>query len=187
MVENHALKVGLVHYYYGTGAGKTSIALGHILRALGRNLRVVVIQFLKRHDPSNSEGFYYGEYIMLTEKLHIPVYQFGDFKFLMPNERIPDKYYSYARQGLEKVNEIFKGAQYDLIILDEIATMVKLGLLNAVDIVTAIQNRNAHTEVIMTGRDFIPELEKIADYLTELAEKRHPYQKGIYARAGIEY
>ncbi len=179
-------KTGLIHYYFGMGCGKTSIGLGHIVRAVGRNLRTIIIQFLKKHDPSGQKGFFYGEYITLTEKLKIPVIQFGEFNFIKSEKQIADQL-EMAQDALNKVKEVLTSNNYDLIILDEVGSMIKLKLWKIEEFLQILKEKNPIIEVIITGHQKIPELESVAEYVTHLEEIKHPYQKGILARPGIEF
>ena len=179
-------KTGLIHYYFGMGCGKTSIGLGRIVRALGRNLHTIIIQFLKKHDPSAQKGFYYGEYITLTEKLNVPVIQFGEFDFIKSEKQIANQL-EMAENALNKVKEVVTSNNYDLIILDEVGSMIKLKLWKVEEFLLVLNEKNPKIEVIITGHQKIPELESIADYVTHLEEIKHPYQKGILARPGIEF
>ncbi|MHA1720966.1 MAG: cob(I)yrinic acid a,c-diamide adenosyltransferase [Promethearchaeota archaeon] len=179
-------KKGLIHYYFGMGCGKTSIGLGHIVRALGRNLNTLIMQFLKKHDPSAQKGFYYGEYITLTEKLNVPVIQFGKFNFIKSEKQIAEQL-EMARDALKKVKEVLLSDKYDLIVLDEVGSMIKLDLWKIGDFIQVLMMKKSKIEVIITGHQKIPELEEVADYVTHLKEIKHPFQKGIMARPGIEF
>jgi len=179
-------KTGLIHYYFGMGCGKTSIGLGHIVRALGRNLRTIIIQFLKKHDPSGQKGFYYGEYITLTEKLKVPIIQFGEFNFIKSEKQIANQI-EMAKIALRKVKELLTSNNYDLIVLDEVGSMIKLKLWKIEEFLLVLKEKNPKTEVIITGHQKIPELESVADYVIRLDDIKHPFQKGILARPGIEF
>jgi len=179
-------KIGLIHYYFGMGCGKTSIGLGHIVRALGRNLRTLIIQFLKKHDPSAQKGFYYGEYITLTENLKVPIIQFGEFNFIKSEKQIAGQL-KMAKNALNKVKEVLTSNNYDLIVLDEVGSMIKLKLWETEDFIQILKEKSPEIEVIITGHQKIAELESIADYVIHLEEIKHPYQKGIIARPGIEF
>ena len=180
------LKTGLIHYYFGMGCGKTSIGLGHIVRALGRNLRTIIVQFLKKHDPSGQKGFYYGEYITLSEKLKVPIIQYGEFDFIKSEKQIANQIVM-AKNALNKVREVLTSNNYDLIILDEVGSMIKLNLWKIEEFLQILKEKNPDIEVIITGHQKIPELESVADYVIHLEEIKHPYQKGILARPGIEF
>ncbi len=177
----------MLHYYYGNGCGKTSIALGHIVRMVGRDMKPIVIQFLKKHDPSSQKGFFYGEYITLTEKLNIPVFQYGGFKFITSEKQITEEFKSVCKRGLLKAKEVLESNDYNLLILDELVTVIHLNIFTIEEVLEVLKVRSPTTEVIITGRQKIEALEDIADYATHLQEIHHPYQKGVLARPGIEY
>ena len=142
------LENGLVHYYYGMGCGKTSITTGHVIRALGHNLHPVVIQFLKKHDPSGLDGYFMGEYIIFSEKLAVPVYQFGNYGFVR-TEKEKEENKVHAKAGLTKIEEVFSDEGVDLVILDEIGSMIALNLIEVGEIVSLLKNRKKHIEVII--------------------------------------
>jgi cob(I)alamin adenosyltransferase len=178
---------GLLHYYYGTGPGKTSVVIGRIVRALGRQKRPVLFQFLKKHDPNGKHGFFYGEYKTLTESLHVPVLQFGSFKFIRSPEDITPELIAEIQDGIDKLTKILQSNEYDLIIIDEIGNTFPLNLVIVTDFVKLITRRTTAAEIMMTGRQFYPELAEISDYVVEINEKKHPFTKGIMARPGIEF
>lgn len=180
-------EIGMIHYYYGPGNGKTSIGLGHIVRALGHQLKPIVIQFCKLHDPANSEGFYYGEFITLTQILQIPVFQYGTHQFIRSTDDITEEYRMIIQQGLAKIREILQKNLCDILILDELNTAIALRLFSAQDFLEILKQRPTQMEIIITGREEIPEIIDIADYVVMLKDIKHPFQKGINARFGIEY
>jgi len=186
MMTTDKFKTGLIHYYFGMGCGKTSIGLGHIVRALGRNLRTILVQFLKKHDPSGQKGFYYGEYITLSEKLKVPIIQYGEFNFIKSVKQIAGQL-EMAKNAFDKVKEVLTSNNYDLIVLDEVGSMIKLKLWKIEEFLQILKEKNPDIEVIITGHQKIPELESVADYVIELCLINHPYQKGILARPGIEF
>lgn len=179
--------LGLIHYYYGNGAGKTSIGLGHITRAIGHDLKPILIQFLKKHDPEAKEGYFYGEYKTLTEKLDIPVIQYGTKKFIFSQKDITAEIRALGEIAIQELKNILMSDAYHVVILDELVTFITLGIVKLQDILDLLKNKRNDIEVIITGREYIPELEQITDYATRLEERKHPYQQGIMAREGIEY
>ena len=92
-----------------------------------------------------------------------------------------------AKDALNKVKEVLTSNNCDLIVLDEVGSMIKLKLWKIEDFLLLLKEKNPKIEVIITGHQKIPELENIADYVTHLEEIKHPYQKGILARPGIEF
>jgi len=136
---------------------------------------------------SKNKGFTYGEYITFTEFLNIPLIQIGDVTFLMPDMESSPELIMKFKFGIELLERIFKSDNYDLVVLDEVNTAIKLGLIDVEELVPLLKNRNPKIEVILTGREKIPELIEIADYVTQIVEEKHPLKKGIKARKGIEY
>ena len=179
---------GLVHFYYGYGCGKTSITLGHIVRCLGRNppMKPILLQFLKKHDPQGQQGFFYGEFVTLTQTLNVPVFQYGGFNFVKTPAQIAAQKEN-VQLGLAKMKEVLSSGDFDLVILDEIGSVITLGLVAPETVVDLITHRAPHVEVMMTGHKDIPVLRDCADYVTLLKEENHPFRKGVQARPGIEY
>ncbi len=75
---------------------------------------------------------------------------------------------------------------YDIVVLDEVNVAIKLGLLDARDVVEAVRSRAPGVEVVLTGRYAPPEILDVADYITEMREVRHPYQRGVLSRKGVD-
>ncbi len=178
--------LGMVHFYYGQGTGKTSIILGRITRCLGHSLKPILIQFLKKHDPTGSKGFNYGEYITLTTRLEVPVIQFGNYHFVRTPAQI-EANRALAQEALTKIQEYLHSKEYDVIIFDELGSMIEIRLFTVEDVILALRNRTTDAEIMITGHKPIPELIELADYATHLEAVKHPFQKGILAREGIEY
>ena len=175
----------MIHFYYGNGCGKTSIAIGHIIRALGHQYSPILIQFLKKHDPSGKKGYNMGE-IRILNKLQVPIIQFGGYGFVKTQKQIEDNR-NLAKKALLQLEDILQEEKYDLVVLDEIGSMIKLDLIKPVEIIKILKEKKPHIEVIMTGHDRISEFETLCDYITELKEIAHPFKRSIQARKGIEY
>lgn len=183
--------LGLVHVITGDGKGKTTSSLGIALRAVGNNLRVHMIQFLK----SGFTGELYS-----AKRLGFEIEQFGvdalkekqksleEFKdktgrFVFQPD-IAEK--NAAQQGFEHAKNIILGGSYDVVIMDEINCVLAKGLIPIEDVLELIRN-NGKVELIFTGRDAPKELMDAADYVNVVHGIKHPWQKGIVARKGIEY
>ncbi len=172
-------KTGFVHLYTGEGEGKTITAFGLALRALGHGHKVVVIQFLKGRK-------YIGEY-KIKERLgpNYEIYQFGRPRFI--NLRAPDPVdIELAHKGLEFAREKLK-EKPNLLILDEINIACAFGLLKVEEVLRLLDEATPDTVVVLTGRRAPQELIDRADLVSEIILVKHPFQKGIPARAGIEY
>jgi cob(I)alamin adenosyltransferase len=172
------LEKGLVQVYTGNGKGKTSASFGLALRAVGRGLKVYVIQFIKG-------GFDYGELYVVDKLPGLTLEAFGRGKFV--SEKKPDKVdIDLARQALVKAQEIMKG-DIDVLILDEINVAVNLKLIDIEEVLELIKKKPEHMELVLTGRKAPVEIVQAADLVTEMIEIKHPYNSGFKARKGIEY
>ncbi len=175
----YRLAKGLIQVYTGNGKGKTSAAFGLALRALGRGLKVYVIQFIKG-------GFDYGELHIVKRLPNLKLKAFGRGKFItqMPPE---EEDFKLAREALQLAQEVVKSGEFDVIILDEINVALSLRLIKADEAVSLIKSKPNHVELVLTGRDAPPEIIAIADLVTEMKETKHPYTQGEPPRKGIEY
>ena len=172
------LEKGLVQVYTGNGKGKTSASFGLALRAVGRGLKVYIIQFIKG-------GFDYGELYVVDKLPGLTLEAFGRGKFV--SEKKPDMVdIDLARQALAKAQEIMKGG-VDVLILDEINVAVNLKLIDIEEVLELIKKKPEHMELVLTGRKAPVEIVQAADLVTEMIEIKHPYNSGFKARKGIEY
>ena len=167
---------GLLHLYYGDGKGKTTAAMGLALRAMGSGKRVVILQFLK--------GGKSGE-VPLLEQLGAKVYRGKagqKFVFQMNEEE------KEATRQLQNANLTAAMAEpADLLILDEAGSAWELDMVDKALLQKAVLERPAEQECVLTAHAAPQWMLDAADYVTEMKCHRHPYQKGIAARQGIEY
>jgi cob(I)alamin adenosyltransferase len=170
---------GLVEIFTGDGKGKTSAALGITLRALGRNLRVYIIFFMKG-------GYPYSERHILDLLPNISFSSFGQDYFVDPNNITPEAK-EQASKGLDKAREVMHSGSYDVVILDEINVAVSWKLLEVSEVLKLIINKPRKVELILTGRYADHRLIDAADLVTEMVTVKHPYERGIKARGGIDY
>ena len=167
---------GLVHLYWGDGKGKTTAAMGLALRALGSGKRVVIVQFLK--------GGKSGE-IPLLEQLGAKIYRGKagqKFVFQMNDAE------KAATRELQNAN--LRAAQQepaDLLILDEAGSAWELDMVDKELLKAVVLERPAEQECVLTAHGAPDWMLETANYSTEMKCHRHPYQKGIAAREGIEY
>jgi cob(I)alamin adenosyltransferase len=173
------LEKGMVQVYTGNGKGKTSAAFGVALRAIGRGLRVYIIQFIKG-------GFDYGELYIADKLPNLKLKAFGRGKFV--TEKPPsEEDVKLAEEALALAEETVKSGEYDIVILDEINVALNLKLIKTERVVELIKKKPKHVELILTGRYAPNEIIEAADLVTEMREIKHPYNKGFQARKGIEY
>jgi len=185
--------LGLVHVVTGDGKGKTTSSLGLAVRALGSNLRVYMIQFLK----SGTTGELY------TIKNHLPgmkIIQFGVDAVKERQQKLdqfrdkgskfvfnPDEAEKEAAMlGFQHAKNIIDSGDYDLVILDEINVVLDKVLIPIKDVLDLIE-AHGKIELYFTGRDAPQEIIEKADYVNIVKSVKHPWQKGIKARKGIEY
>lgn len=176
---NPKLEEGLVQVYTGDGKGKTTAAFGLALRALGRGLKVYVIQFIKG-------GFDYGELYVVGKLPNLTLKTFGRGKFVTkkPAEKEDVK---LAEEALTLAEKVVKGGEYDIVVLDEINVALDLKLIKTERVVELVKSKPKHVELVLTGRYAPKEIIEIADLVTEMKEIKHPFNKGQHARKGIEY
>lgn len=176
------METGLVQVYCGYGKGKTTAAIGQGIRATGRGLKVIMIQFLKG-GPS-------GELKTLS-KLEP---EFKVFRF----EKDRDFYYALSSQekdelkmevinALKFAKKVFETKECDLLILDEILGVIENGIIEDMELKAMIRSKPVSMELVLTGRKLPLSLAEDVDYISEISQAKHPYEKGIGAREGIEY
>jgi len=173
------LEQGLVQVYTGNGKGKTSAAFGLALRAMGRGLKVYVVQFIKG-------GFDYGELYIVDKLPNLKLKAFGRGKFV--TEKPPRKEdVELAQEALVLAEQVVKNGEYDIVILDEVNVALNLKLINLDEVLELIKNKPKNVELVLTGRYALKEIIEAADLVTEMKEVKHPFNKGYQARKGIEY
>ncbi|WP_010479633.1 cob(I)yrinic acid a,c-diamide adenosyltransferase [Thermococcus zilligii] len=170
-------ELGLVHIYTGNGKGKTTAALGLAVRMLGSGGKVFIIQFMKAPKV-------YGEQKKIAECGAV-IESYGLPKFVHGKPEKED--IEAAKRALERAKEIVSSGEWDLVILDEICVALGFGMIEAEEVKKLIENRARNTELVLTGRYCPEELFELADYVTEMREIKHPYQRGIMARRGVEF
>jgi len=175
-------ELGLIQIYTGTGKGKTTAAIGAGIRAVGQGLRVHMIQFLKRGDNFP----FYGEVRALAPISRFTLEQFGPPHFIIP-DAISDEDREIVKQGLERAEEVLASGNYDLVILDEINVVLHLGMATLQQVLDLLDRKPTQTELILTGRGAPEALLERADLVSRIEAVKHPLDKGIRARPGIEY
>ncbi len=173
------VKKGLIHIYTGTGKGKTTSALGLAVRASGQGWRILIIQFMKCNSDS-------GEIKVINHIENIDVIQSGLPSFVKKGN-LSEEDIRLAQEGLVKAQQAADSGKYDLIILDEVNVAIHFGLIQLKDVIYLMKNKSEHIELILTGRYAHPELVKLADYVSEILDIKHPYHQGMEMRQGIEF
>ena len=170
---------GLLHIYCGKGKGKTTAAVGLSVRAAGAGKSVLFVQFFKNGMSSELEM------LKLLPKVKTLTNQKPVNFFLKMNDE-------QKREASEIYSELLDNAlsmaeDYDVLVLDEIISTCHYGIVDEAKLRSFIENRPEEMEVILTGRNPSEKLMELADYITEMTKIKHPYDKDIPARKGIEF
>jgi cob(I)alamin adenosyltransferase len=171
---------GLIVVHTGNGKGKTTAALGMVIRSLGHGYRVAIVQFIKgAWQPAEKE-------VLEKWSNQLEFYAMGEGFTWETQDR--EKDILAASKAWEKARDFILNPEYKLVLLDEINIALKLDYLNLDDVLNALSEKPADTHVILTGRGAKPELIEIADLVTEMKLIKHPFkEQGIKAQAGIEF
>jgi cob(I)alamin adenosyltransferase len=172
---------GLLMVNTGDGKGKTTAAIGVLVRAAGRGMKCVLVQFMK------SKNDRYGEHESL-DKLDIEVHTMGDgFTW---DTKDPAQDIATSERTWELCLEKMRSEEYDLVVFDEIVYVLDYKFLDVRSVlneVSKIRDKQPHLHILMTGRNAPTELVEAADLVTEMKEIKHPFHAGIYAQQGIEF
>ena len=170
---------GFVHIYTGEGKGKTTSAIGLAIRARCRGKKILFAQFFKEKDSP-------GE-LALLQQLGISTIVFDAIKspFFYPDIN-RDYLREEVKKALQQIQHFFSEQQPDLVILDEFICLVSEHVLTEHEAVSFITKRPENIEIVLTGRGATEQIISLADYVTNMQNIKHPYDKGISARKGIE-
>lgn len=172
---------GLLMVNTGDGKGKTTAALGVLVRAAGRGLKCCLVQFMK------SKSDRYGEHESL-EKLGVEIHTMGDgFTW---DTKDPQQDIKTSEKTWALCVEKMRSKEYDLVVFDELVYVLDYKFLDVskvLDEIRIIRYEQPHLHIIMTGRNAPAELVEAADLVTEMKEIKHPFHAGIYAQQGIEF
>ena len=173
---------GLVIVYTGKGKGKTTAALGIVLRAVGHGYKVGMIQFIKGE-------WYYGE--LTSSKRLEPEFELiaagRGFVGIIDDDHPIEDHEKAAKEAIEVAKQKIASGDYDIMVLDEINYAVKLNLISQEDILDVIAAKPEKTSLVLTG-NYVPEaVMDAADLVTEMREIKHPYQRGIKAKKGVDF
>ncbi|MBA2395214.1 MAG: cob(I)yrinic acid a,c-diamide adenosyltransferase [Ktedonobacteraceae bacterium] len=170
---------GLVIVNTGNGKGKTTAALGLLMRSWGQNLRVVMLQFMKATTGK------WGE-IRAAQQMGVEIIP-GGKGFTWMSKNIQEDCEA-AQACWQACKEKIASDQYDVIILDELTYTFKYGWIDIEEVLTTLRQRNPALHIVITGRNAPQELIEYADLVTEMREIKHPYKlQGIRAQKGIEF
>lgn len=179
--EEFSMSKGLIHVYYGYGKGKTTAALGLALRAAGSGKSVVIVQFLKESNTS--------ELSHLRLLPNVTVMR-GTAAKVFAHDMTPEQLEETKKiqnKNLSEALDIVKSGNCGLLVLDEALDAYQLGLLDTDLFMDLILNKPEALELVITGHKPDENIIGRADYVTEMVKIKHPYDKGIKGRKGIEF
>ncbi len=182
--------MNMIHIYAGEGKGKTTAAVGLTVRGIGNNISVIFAQFMKN---GNS-----GEINMLKENFQIDfIFPGQDFGFynqstmenkdliIIENEKVLNKVTNQIEKLLEKTSNDHNSIN-GMVVLDEIINVCHYNLIDKTFVLDFLKKYGQQFEIILTGRYASKELIDLADYVTIMKKEKHPFDKNIMARKGIE-
>jgi cob(I)alamin adenosyltransferase len=168
----------LVVLYTGHGKGKTTAALGMLLRAWGRGMKVCMLSFIKEQTANFGEE-------RAARKLGIELIPLGGGFTWLSKDIEQDK--ALARRCWELCKQKIASGEYDIVVLDEITYPITYGWLDVDEVIATLRQRPANLHVVLTGRDAHEKLIEFADLVTEMREVKHPFTTGIKAQPGVDF
>lgn len=172
---------GLIHLYCGDGKGKTTAATGLALRAAGAGKKVLFSQYLKQGDSAElrSLALIPGIKTLVCQKPYGFIWTMSEEEKAAARKDFSALFEEACRLAAEE--------KYDLLILDEIMGAISCEMVAQEAVLHFLEKRPEHLELVLTGRDPSQALQEAADYITEMRKIKHPFDRGIPAREGIEY
>lgn len=173
--------MGLIHIYFGDGKGKTTAAMGLCTRMAGCEKNVLISQFLKCGDSGEIQHLKSCEFVevLVCDKKRGFFYTMSEKEKEETTKEIKDLF-------LKVTNKAVSGS-INLLVLDEILDVINLGIISESDVISFLKTKPENIEVVLTGRNPSEELLEVCDYVTEMKKIKHPFDKGLNARYGIEY
>lgn len=172
---------GLIHVYYGYGKGKTTAALGLALRASGCGKKVVLVQFLKDSNTGELESLRLIPNITVLRGTAAKKF----VRDMTPEELAETK--QIQNENLSRALAVVQGGGCDLLILDEALDAYQLGLLDSEMFLRLVHHKPESLELVITGHKPDAQITEAAEYVTEMTKIKHPYDRGITGRRGIEF
>jgi cob(I)alamin adenosyltransferase len=174
---------GLTIIYTGDGKGKTTAAVGLVVRAAGNQMRVFFLQFIKGQWKSGERTILRG-----LSGVDLEVTGRGFTIDGLRDPRIPmDDHAAAAAVGWSRAVEVIRAGEYDLVVLDEILGAITAQLVPLQEVLELIGDKPGHVHLVLTGRNAPTELVERADLVSEVRPIKHPFERGIKAQRGIEF
>ena len=177
-VKGPRINKGLVIVNTGNGKGKTTAAMGLLFRAWGRDLKVIMLQFIK-HSTAN-----FGEQ-RAARKIGVEMRAMGDGFTWRSKDLVESA--DLARAHWEDCKEVIASGEHDVIVLDEFTYPMHYGWISVEEVIQVLKERPDMQHVVITGRHAPQALVEFADLVTEMNVVKHPYHSGIKAQPGVEF
>ncbi|HUQ02418.1 MAG TPA: cob(I)yrinic acid a,c-diamide adenosyltransferase [Kofleriaceae bacterium] len=177
-----ATRRGLLVVYTGHGKGKTTAALGLVMRALGRGMKVAVVQFIKGKWKTGERTFCEG----LAETNPALTFLVMGRGFTWESDDL-SRDRDAARIAWVKAAEMIAGGQHAVVVLDELTYAIHYSFITLDEVLAAFGDRPEHVHVVVTGRNAPEELVVLADLVTEMRKVKHPFEHGLPAQAGVDF
>lgn len=171
----------MIHVYYGNGKGKTTAATGLAVRAAGTGMTVYVVRFLKNEDSGELKSLRQLESVTVE-----PLTKTFGFTFQMTEkdkEEAKEYYTGLLRKAIAEDNL----KKYDMLVMDEVNIAYHYDFIDKKEFIGFLKEYGQKKEIVITGANSYKEVDELADYITELRKVKHPYDKGVQARRGIEF
>lgn len=175
------MEKGLIHIYCGEGKGKTTASLGLITRALGAGY---VVKFMQCFKGGISSEINILEKLPNVQIIHANLTE--HFTWEMDSDE-STRIYEMHNQMFKNIVSLIKSDEKTLVVLDEVIGASTYGYIDSDMVFEFLKNKPDSVEVVLTGRNPLPKFVELADYVSEIHKVKHPYDKGILARKGIEY
>ena len=169
---------GIIIVLTGNGKGKSSSGFGMMARALGHDMKVAVVQFIKGSFSTGEEAFF--RRFPDDVEYHV----MGDGFTWDTQDKTQD--IKTTRKAWQQVMQFLQDENIDILLLDELNIVLQLGYLPVEEVIEALEKRPAMQHVIITGRGAPAALIEVADTVTEMADVKHAYRAGIMAQKGVE-
>lgn len=170
---------GMIQVYTGNGKGKTTAAIGQVVRATGVGMKTFFAMFMKDYPYSEIKGLEW-----MPE--YIDIKQYANDSFVMKKEYPSEELKTEAKRGLDECIKAMNSGKYNIVVMDEAIVSIFFKLIELDDLLEVIKQRPKNIELILTGRYCPDEIKELADLVTEMKEVKHYYQNGQEAREGFE-
>lgn len=172
---------GLIHIYTGKGKGKTTASVGLAVRALSHGMKVCYVHFNKQPE------LYGNNEIQGLQKLGATILRFTEGHWTFNQQVTRESSREDVKNGLAQLAVFIQQENPELLILDEILISVRDGAITEAELLEFINQKPVHMELVLTGRGASDGLIEVADYVSDIQKIKHPFDRGIHCREGIEF